>query len=164
MKWATTLGLATLMAAMVNPAAARPTPKLDSPDWRCGDTQHKEFDTYLKNLNLDVQLCVQRLSDGHVQARANIYWRGGGGLDAAGMQDLTLELRVEQHDKIKYKESFDLKSMTNDEGSGSFPAVTKSFAAKSKGGWTADAIVKWDINSDGKKGGTWKLHGSPVWK
>jgi hypothetical protein len=164
MKWATALGLATLMATMVNPVAARPAPKLDTPRWVCGEIQHREFDTYMDNLKLDVQLCVQRHSDGKIQARAEIYWSDGGGLEVAGMKHLILRLSVEHRNKVKYSEGIPLHIRTNHEENGNYIVHTASFndRSKSKGGWTADGVIKWDINSDGKKGGTWELTGSPA--
>ena len=48
-----------------------------------------------------------------------------------------------------------------DRESGSTRVNGSTYHSNTTGGWTADGHAKWDIQNDGKGGGTWSLGGSP---
>ncbi|PZT74205.1 MULTISPECIES: hypothetical protein [unclassified Streptomyces] len=130
---------------------------------KCSGTQHKEFDTIGFNLDVYINLCVHRTSGNNYYAKAHIAWKDGGGGLSTGMDDVTVNLRLERHDADYKTASGRYNGIMNlyQDGSG-YAFSTGSYSSSSTGGWTADGNVHWDINNDGAGGGTWSLTGSPA--
>jgi hypothetical protein len=84
----------------------------------------------------------------------------GGGL-SAGMEDLVLNLRLERNDTDRRNENININGPVKNRESGSTRVNGSTYHSNTTGGWTADGHVKWDIQNDGKGGGTWSLGGSP---
>ncbi|MFF7260130.1 hypothetical protein ACFZCL_07545 [Streptomyces sp. NPDC008159] len=128
----------------------------------CTGWQHKEFDTIGVNLDVYVKLCVYRTSANNYYAKAYIDWADGGGGLSTGMDDLTVNLRLERNDADYRTASGDYTGAVNtfQESSGNAFSTTNYYSTTT-GGWTADGNVHWDINNDGAGGDTWSLGGSP---
>ncbi|KAF7586166.1 hypothetical protein BBP40_009332 [Aspergillus hancockii] len=149
-------GVSALLAFMMIPGSA-----MAAAATKCSARQHKEFDTIGFNLDLYVTLCVHRSADNYYHAYADISWQDGGGGLSTGMEDLILNLRLERNDADKRNEDISIKGLVNYKDSGSARVTGTKYHSSTNGGWTADGHVKWDIQNDGKGGGTWSLTGSP---
>lgn len=126
-------------------------------------TSSKNFDLpWQADEKVTIKLCITSYSNGNHKATATVTaysW------DDAQFEDLRfdgfeLDLRVERYDRVMGRHKEDIAYWV------SFPNDTRTYEAwaytGAKGGWSADATVRADVNNDGKGYSTWDLYGSPL--
>ncbi|MFI8354969.1 hypothetical protein [Streptomyces cyaneofuscatus] len=157
---ASSAAVATILATSA--VVMTPTSALAAAATKCSAVQKKTFDTIGANLTVAIKLCVQRTSTNYYSAWSYISWNGNGDGLAVGMEKLKVNLRLERNDADYRTGSNDYTSEVNAyESKTNWGFGTTTYYSSTSGGWTADGNVEWDINNDGKGGGTWSLGGSP---
>jgi hypothetical protein len=145
-----TIAILAGMMVFTSPAHA-----IDERD--CSDMQHKEFATPGTNVDLYITLCVWRSGSRYDAEAFGEWWDGGG---VRKFDAFRMEVRLEKNDAaITYNDCNYLSAVNSTEHSG-FTCGTTS-ATGSGSGWTADATVLYDLDSDGKGEYFWELTGSP---
>ncbi|CAL9370657.1 hypothetical protein [Streptomyces sp. enrichment culture] len=150
----TTAAAATILAASGMTALA--TPASAAAASKCTAEQHKEIDTVLSsdNLHVWIKLCVSRDSSNRYKAEAHIRWSGRN-----AVEKFALTVNLERHDKVYKSVTHNYQQQFYFSGK-SGRSSTATYTSNTTGGWTADGVVNYDIDADGKGGMTWNLGGS----
>lgn len=124
---------------------------------KCSRQQSKEFDTPGFNVDIKIKVCVRKYHAGEYYSYVKGSWNDGGGLRK--FDKFRFYVRIEHHGRTAGKSSNSLAGEINNRDSGKFKSL-EAVARGKAGGWTGDAYIRYNIDSDGKTK-TWRLHGSP---
>ncbi|WP_406282496.1 hypothetical protein [Embleya sp. NBC_00896] len=116
-----------------------------------------------RDVSVTVDLCVQR--DGsRYRAKAYVSWGSWAGMPSNAFDNFNVTLRLERNDATQKSQGVNLTSMINHPSdynhNVSWPTAWVTSSAR--GGWSADGVVDYDINNDGRGGKKWDLYGSPL--
>lgn len=142
---------ATGVVALGSPAQAAP----------CGAHNEREFDTSGYNTDVHIRLCISTNSQGQVRASADGYWTDGGGLRKFDNFDIYVRLERPGGANIATKTCDETAEM-NRASSGTIQCQSRYVSGLNPERVTADATIRYNLDSDGKGGYTWNLRGTPI--
>jgi hypothetical protein len=162
---AATLVLTGLSSTIAPPAFAVP------PDPRCKAHKGQELDTPLADTDLNnVEVCIGEADDppsGKYQATVLGFWTDGGGrvIDGIGkpvrkFDKFHVSVRIEQDGRNQEVRTCNLTREINAADTGSLQCSVEGVPVGG-GPVTADAVITYNIQSDGAGDRSWQLHGSP---
>ncbi len=128
---------------------------------KCSDVQSKSFDTLGRNLDVKIKLCVYRDSSNRYKAKAFVNWSDGDHGNAGGMEKFYVQVRLERYDADYKTNTTNYSNLMNAYESSGYSNETGTYTSSSKGGWTADGKVTYNVDLDGEGDKTWSLTGSP---
>jgi hypothetical protein len=161
---ATAVTTAIATAAMISAPPVTATGSVSAPSGvgaagypACTDWQHKEFSTPGFDTDVSVYLCVAELEGKHLA------WGVAKWLDGSGRKkfdNFDVKVRLERYDADYDTHRCDFTSEINNTYEDSKLCGDAESTSTRNSGWTADGVVYYDIDSDGRGGFTWNLQGT----
>jgi hypothetical protein len=129
-------------------------------------TNDRRFSVPGEDLNVHVQLCVGTgIINGveSVHATARVSWDRSVPNIVNSFDFFSVTVRLERADRVIRDNECEVHQRIGGSARGAAPVCSTSWVEKGAARtWTADGIVTYDINNDGKGRFTWDLTGSPA--
>jgi hypothetical protein len=136
-------------------------PPAQAGSWSCyGTWDHRNIALPGKpDIDVSARSCVYK--DGNTRrARIQLRWEPNlEGLGGDRFDKFSVQVRLEQNDKVIASNWCDLRGALNGDG-GSDDCSTSYVASSYQYGWTGDGKIVYNINNDGLGDYVWNLHGS----
>lgn len=154
-------GVPLLLAILVAGSGVASAAADAEPIRRCSKSQTREFPTSGFNTDVRLQLCI------HYDYANKGYWASATGeaTDTGGVRKFDrfdLKIAVQRNNKNVLTRTYGHAREINEVDSGvPINDWARYFRGSRKGTFTADAVVTYDLDADGKGPRKWQLHGTP---